>query len=372
MMKIGTITFHGSHNYGSVLQAYALQEYVIKLLSSNHVPCEYQIINFRSDAQKQKYAAPKPDSIKHFLKWRMYVPYRKPLALQALKFEQFIEERLSITEEFSSASALPDIASRFDILIAGSDQIWNIRAKDFDFAYLFPGCSARKISYAASLGPLSIDWGQYDAKTYADLLREFESISVREKKSKEMLLEVIEGKDIEILPDPTLLLSCANWRKIESDMNPGRYILFYCLEPTREHIRIAQLLSRKLQLPVITTRYRNKYDYFNPFIKQYDAGPCDFLSLVDHATAILTSSFHGTVFSLIYGKPFYVINGMEDGRIRDILKLFGAEKNNLPFGLHDVEPPFAVKNTESVIRCEQEKARAYLTAALGLSVADDR
>lgn len=371
-MKIGTITFHGSHNYGSMLQAYALQEYVKKLLNSDRIPCNYQIINYRSEIQKEIYQTPKPDKAKNLVKWFMYLPYKKQLDTQYRKFEAFITDHLHPTEEFSCSDHLPGIASRFDVLVAGSDQIWNVRARDFDLAYLLPACPRKKISYAASLGPLTIDWKSYQTEEYSNLLNDFSSVSVREKKSLEMLREILPGKNVEILPDPTFLLDRCAWRKIQSGMNPGKYILFYCLEPSREHIRIAKLLSKKLGVPVAATKYRNKYDYFNPFVKQYDAGPCDFLSLVDHAAAILTSSFHGTVFSLIYGKPFYVINGMEDGRIRDILKLFGAEKNNLPFGLQDVEPPLAVRNTEFVIRCEQEKARAYLTAALGLSVADGR
>ena len=371
-MKIGAITFHGSHNYGSVLQAYALQEYVIKLLNRNRVLCDYQIINFRSEAQKEIYQAPKPDKPKNLVKWFMYLPYKKYLDTQYRKFETFITDYLYPTEEFSCSDRLPEIASNFDVLIAGSDQIWNVRARDFDLAYLFPACPNKKISYAASLGPLSIEWKSFNTEEYANLLNGFLSVSVREKKSRDMLWEILPGKCIEILSDPSFLLDEHDWRRIQSGMNPGKYILFYCLEPSKEHIRIAKMLSKCLDLPVVATKYRNKYDYFNPFIKQYDAGPCDFLSLIDHAAVVLTSSFHGTVFSLIYGKPFYVINGMEDGRIRDIIKLFGAEKNNIPFGIQDVEPPFAVKNTESVIRCEQEKARAYLTAALGLSVADGR
>ena len=371
-MKIGTITFHGSHNYGSMLQAYALREYVKKLLNSFQIPCDYQIINYRSETQTNIYQTPRPGNLKNLVKWLMYLSYKKQLDTQYRKFEDFITDRLHPTEAFSHSDRLPEIASHFDVLIAGSDQIWNVRARDFDIAYLLPECPNKKISYAASLGPLSINWKNYHPEKYSNLLKNFSSVSVREEKSYEMLREILPEKHVEILPDPTFLLDEHAWRKIQSDMNPGKYILFYCLEPSKEHIRIAKLLSKKLGLPVVATKYRNKDDYFNPFIKQYDAGPCDFLSLIDHAAVVLTSSFHGTVFSLIYGKPFYVINAMEDGRIRDILKLFGAEKNNLSFGIQDVEAPLAVRNTESVIRCEKEKARAYLTAALGLSIADGR
>ena len=75
-MKVGTITFHGSHNYGSVLQAYALQEYTKKLLDSYHVPCEYQILNYRSKLQKDLYSAPGFDSLVNILKTLMYIPYK--------------------------------------------------------------------------------------------------------------------------------------------------------------------------------------------------------------------------------------------------------------------------------------------------------
>lgn len=370
-MKIGTITFHGSHNYGSMLQAYALQEYIKRLLCSYHIPCDYYIINYRSETQKNIYQAPKPDNTRNLVKWFMYLPYKRQLDLQHRKFEAFITDHLHPTEEFSFPDLLPETASRFDVLIAGSDQIWNVRARDFDAAYLFPGCPNRKISYAASLGPLPIDWGKYNKTEYSSLLNDFSYVSVREKGSFTKLREILPEKNIRIMPDPTFLLDVQDWRALQSGVNPGKYILFYCLEPSKEHVRIAKLLSDSLNLPVVTTKYRNRSDYFNPFIKQYDAGPCDFLSLIDHAAVILTSSFHGTVFSIIYGKPFYVINGMEDDRIRDILKLFGAERNNLPYGIREAEQPLAVSNTESVIRIKQEKARAYLTAALGLSAADD-
>ena len=118
---------------------------------------------------------------------------------------------------------------------------------------------------------------------------------------------------------------------------------------------------------MVTAKYRNRYDYINPFIKRYDAGPCDFLSLIDHSAVVLTSSFHGTLFSMIYGKPFYVINGMEDGRIRDVLTAFHAEKNNIPFGVSDISMLAEIQSVENLIAAERDKAKQYLIKALGIS-----
>ena len=101
-MKVGTITFHGSHNYGSMLQAYALQKYIHELLKDHDEPCENLIINYRSEVQKRIYKAPKPTDLKNLLKWLLYLPYRKQLKIQEEKFEAFITDHLSVTEVFSS------------------------------------------------------------------------------------------------------------------------------------------------------------------------------------------------------------------------------------------------------------------------------
>lgn len=129
------------------------------------------------------------------------------------------------------------------------------------------------------------------------------------------------GINCPIHVDPTLLLPIDSWRKIQSDYsyNDGKYILLYCLEPTKQQLNWAKQISQKLKLPIVITRFNNKNDIINSFIKCYDAGPCDFLALIDHAALVLTSSFHGTAFSLIYHKPFFVFNGVTDNRISSIL-----------------------------------------------------
>ncbi len=365
-MKIGTMTFFGSHNYGSVLQAYALQQFVVDLFRAHKSPCEYRIIGFRSAEQQALYRPPKADSPKNLVKRLMYLPYRKKIDLQHDKFERFIAERLFVTEPFSDPAALPERAADFDVLLSGSDQVWNVRAKDFSYAYLLEGCSGKKISYAASLGPLPIDRSRFDAERYAALLRDFTSVSVREAQSREALGAFMDADRIAIMPDPVFLLSAEEWRKLERDPVPDRYILFYCLEPSRAQIGLAKRAAKQLGLPVVITGYRNKNDWINPFVKLYDAGPSDFLSLVDRAVLVLTSSFHGTAFSLIFGKPFLAIDGMADARIRDLLIRFGAERNSIAADARELTVPPVIADAETVICGERAKARAYLEGAFGL------
>lgn len=367
-MKIGTITFHGAHNYGSVLQAYALQTFIGRIGIEEQKQIEYSIINFRSKKQKYIYQKPRIDSIKSTGKRLMYLCYNRKLNIQGEKFETFINDYLHLGEEFDDSVSLPDNARDYDVLLAGSDQIWNIRADDFSYAYLFEGCNGKKISYAASLGPLSIDWNKYDNKKYGNLLKQFEHVSVREEKSKAMAEAVAEGVIAETHVDPTLLLSVMDWRAIQSEYNynDGRYILFYCLEPTKKHIQIANMLSKMTGLPVVSTKYRGKKDFFNPFIKLYDAGPRDFLSLIDHASLVLTSSFHGTVFSILYGKKFFVIDGLNDGRIRSLLINTKAEKNNISLSDTDITHAPSFIDADSFLIQERYRAKHYLMAAIGV------
>lgn len=365
-MKIGTMTFFGSHNYGSVLQAYALQQFVVDLFQQHLSPCEYRIIGFRSAQQQALYRPPKADSPKNLVKRLMYLPYKRKIDRQHDKFERFITERLSVTEPFSDPAALPERAADFDVLLSGSDQVWNVRAKDFDYAYLFEGCKEKKISYAASLGPLPIDRSRFDAERYAALLKGFASVSVRETQSREALGAFMDADRIAIMPDPVFLLSAEEWRKLESEPYPDRYILFYCLEPSKAQIGLAKRAAKQLGLPVVITGYRNKNDWINPFVKIYDAGPYDFLSLIDRAELVLTSSFHGTAFSLIFGKPFLAIDGMADARIRDLLTRFGAERNGIAADAREISVPPVMKDAETVIGAERAKARAYLEETFGL------
>lgn len=365
-MKIATLTFHGAHNYGSMLQAYALQTFVRKIIAETGRSCEYKILNYRSDIQKQLYSPVPGTGSVAAIKGFLYSFYKNQLDAQRQKFEDFMVYQLNTTEEFSNSAELPHITRDYDCLLSGSDQVWNIRAQDFDFSYLFEGCNQRKMSYAASLGPLQIDWSKYDKTRFLEAIRGFDCISVREEKSKKMLAEVYPGVDAQVHVDPTLLLDRQEWRQIQSDMNyrDGEYILFYCLEPDRRHIRIAQMLSKKSGLPVVATRYRNKYDYFNPFVKLYDAGPLDFLSLVDHASIVLTSSFHGTAFSLIYGKPFIAIDGMKDGRISNILRLANAKCNAISLDASRIDSMPLPMDVDMWISEEREKSKQYLLKSL--------
>lgn len=372
MTKIGTITFHGAQNFGSVLQTYALQEYVTNLYTENEKNCCYNVINFRTEYQKGLYSIYKSvKNPKNLLKNLVAFKYRKLLRQKQDKFELFLNNYINLTDEVKDDKEISRFANSFDYYISGSDQIWNVRAFDFeDEYYLNFVKSGKKISYAVSMGPLDIDWDKYGKNKYKAFIEEYSSVSVRETGTAAKVKYLI-GEEPVVNVDPTFLLDKKEWQKIESDANynDGKYILLYCLEPTKEQLNMAKAISKKLGLPILITRYNNKNDMINGFVKKYDSGPLDFLSYIDKAALVLSSSFHGTAFSMIFNKPFYVFNGMKDSRISSILKIAGIEDRSIESN-DDIDRvnleaiDFSAVN--ETIKNEQEKSKAYLIKALEL------
>ena len=374
MQKIAAITFHHAHNFGSVLQAYALQEYVKSLFEEEKTEAEYQIIDYYTEKQEEIYNIYKSGfNVKSIVKNMIAFPHRKELEIKYQKFESFLSEMCSLTRRYRTAEELCNDRLAADFYISGSDQLWNVRALDFaDVYYLDFVRTGKKISYAASFGPLKINWEAYSCDKYRKLLNEYDALSVREQGSAENV-RLLTGRECSVNIDPTLLLSADQWERIQSRANykNGRYILLYCLEPSKEQLSMADAISKKLELPILVLRYNNKNDMFNHFIKRYDSGPKDFLAYVEHAALVLSSSFHGTAFSLIYHRPFYVFNGGKDYRITSILKRMGMEERSIKsmadIGKVSLKEPDPLK-IDRVLDEERLASRKYLKGALEIGI----
>lgn len=371
-ITINTITFHRAQNYGSVLQTYALKRYITNLLMTEGYYCDYKIIDYYSYVQRKLYSIFRCDfSLKSIVKNFVALIHYPQLLKRQLLFDKFIDEHLELTCEYHTETELEQNKPIADIYISGSDQIWNVRATDFSPVYYLSFLKKAKcISYAASFGPLKINWEKYDSSKYADLLNKYDYISTRETGSADNV-EQLTGKRPEVHVDPTFLLSVDEWREVQSkaNYNKGKYILFYCLEPTREQIKIASAISKKISLPILVLRYNNKNDWFNSFVHRYDAGPSDFLSYIDNAAMVLSSSFHGTAFSIIYHKPFYVFNGLNDNRISSILTKMNLE-DRLIEKMDDIDKveikPLDGEIIENALVSERERSTKYLKTALGI------
>ena len=375
MKKIATLTFHSAYNYGSVLQAYALQEFCLKILKEHDEKCDYKVINLRLPSQKEQYAIIRRNfNKKNMIRNVLTIPFYFQIKEKNKKFEEFINEYLNITKEFNSLKDIENCKEiqNFDCYISGSDQIWNVDALDFSKAYYLPFVkNGRKISYAASFGQSLV--AIKNNKEYLELLKDYDYVSVREEKSRDFLKDKGCKNEIVVNVDPTLLLEKKDWGKfIKKDAFQHDYILFYTLYPSKKVLQCAKKIAKILKLPVVVTKFNNQNDYFTMFQKKYNAGPIDFLNLVYHAKFVISSSFHGTVFSILFEKPFYsIINGEHDLRIETLLNKVGLD-DRIIYKENDISEKIdnayqiSFNKAKNIIKQEQIKSKEFLLNAFDI------
>lgn len=327
-MKVGILTFHGSHNYGSMLQAYALQQTVIAL---GH---DCRIINLRTPRQKKYYT---PFYLQNGLRSKLIASAYPKIAFNDWRkhrlFERFLRNNLILTDtEYSSSEQLHQASLDFDVIISGSDQIWNTWCFDHEPAYFLDfNTSAKRVAYAPSMGPdpqrhinpslfplISKNLGNYDA------------IAVREQTTASMVSQILsDDKSVDIVLDPTLLLPSGHWSRLAGDTSlvSGDYIFVYTPWPDKELYAQASALADKTGMKVVCSSphfyhqwHRNPHFHFHTAV-----GPIEFLNLVKFSSFVVCSSFHAVVFSVLFSKPFYAHKGMSDGRIATLLSALSLE-----------------------------------------------
>lgn len=358
-MKTGTLTFHASHNYGSMLQAYALQQTLTALYGHN------EIINFQSDKQKRmmKVITFRP-RLGPILKDLTHLLYYNQLKIKHLLFEAFIRDTLKLSPREIRNVTLEDLTD-YDVICSGSDQIWNPCTEDFDTTYLIPyKIGGEKISYAASMGPGRKDWPEAISK-FPELLKDFDSISVRETGTQKTVSQLSDRNDIEVHCDPVFLLDKGQWLKL-IDPQPiikGKYIFLYTLFANPTIVNCAKALSKKYGIPIVISNFTNLYDLLSPFKKDLKSGPKEFLNLLYNAEMIATSSFHGTAFSTLLNKPFVTINGMADNRISNLLQLTGLNSRSVstPKEIEDIDWNIDFTEANRAIENERKRAIDYLS-----------
>lgn len=340
-LKVGIMTFHGSYNYGSMLQAYALQNAVSKF------DTDVKIINFRSLEQRNMYSLnPHGTGLKRsiiaFVKMALFPSLKE----KGLHFEQFLSENMNLTPLCTLPSQIPARCPKFDVYISGSDQIWNTQATDFNEAYLLPFAeSGRKIAYSASFGPS----GDVKDNRLRNLLKyrleDYQSISVRENDSVR-IVKNLTGRKVPVTLDPVFLLSAEEWSNlvstgVEHKSTAEKYILFYTLYYDEKLEQTVRMMSKRLSLPVVITKYNGYKEMFSPYIKETQSGPLEFLRLLKDAKLVISSSFHGTAFSILFNKPFFAYNGASDARISTLLNLTGLSNRAMDFDSAEYKWPYS-------------------------------
>lgn len=329
MKKVGIITFHTSHNYGSMLQAYALQQTVLGL------GYECEIINLRTLIQRMIYS---PFFMhKGWAKKLKAIRYPR-LAIEDIKkhrkFEKFLHEKYILSPHtYTTAEELKNANLDYDYYISGSDQIWNTSCFDFQTSYFLDFVKhGKRIAYAPSMGPKPFD--EIDKKFYPfikESVAHYDAIAVREQ-DEATLLKQVAGITPPVVLDPTLLVTPQDWSSLAGDkpLINGDYIFIY----TPWYYNYGALfttalkLAKRYNLKIICSLPDNVSQWHKePNFQYYTAvGPIEFLNLVKFSKYVFCGSFHAVVFSILFNKPFFAYEGMKDSRIAPLLKKTGLEQ----------------------------------------------
>ena len=290
-MKIAIVTLTKGANYGNRLQNYAVEN-VLKGIGYRAVT----LSDFRFadiDALHRCW----------YLLKRAFKISNYNYTYRQLRFSKFNDKLLS----YSSASNA-NIDS-FDYVVYGSDQIWNTHFEASvvaDFSFLFGETvpKRKKVAYSASVGTGDIP--EEYKKRIAKALRDFRSISVREEQAANMICE-LTGRKVPVTIDPTLMLDAADWQRIEKKpryvrKNEKILLTYFLGDLSPERKAYIDTVARQFGLRVVALQNEWAKDISDPAV--YATTPDEFIWLVHHCRLMLTDSFHGSVFSMLFDKPF--------------------------------------------------------------------
>lgn len=297
--KIALITYHSAYNFGSMLQALATQIVIDKIAGN----CK--IINYRLHSQRLMYSYAYIDNTT-----KPYAEYSKQRLLREDRFENFMN-LFNLTEECDNYTIALNQLNEFDILISGSDQIWNkntgeLISLSYDYMrpYLLDVLNKFKISYASSI----CDMSQQQIDDIGKYFSSFTNISVREGSAIELIGKYYK-KDISSVCDPTLLLTKKQWvKKLRLKKNNKKFILYYTLW-SYDHVlpRIKHLLNLTNDMDVhVVAPFCNKpLKGVNPrIIDCVDYGPKEFMNDLYNAQSVIAESYHGAILSALFNKTF--------------------------------------------------------------------
>lgn len=327
MRKVALMTWFHYHNFGTSLQVTA-STYVIRKLGYqadvvNYIP-HGKLVTLKGYKDISYYMQKIIKKIKN-RKIRLVFDEDKEQA-----FIDFLNRNINLTNECKTDSDLFLLNEKYDSFVCGSDQIWAPSLFNSKYFLDFVEDTNKMIAYAPSIGLSKIE-DKYVKGRMKECIDRYKYLSIREEQGKQLIKELC-GKQAKVVLDPTLLLTSKEWDTMAVPTNQkSPYILCYFLGNNKESWQHVEKLSKKTNIPLkIIPVFSNDLERSYDVVK--GVGPGEFLDLVKNASFVCTDSFHGTSFSIIYEKPFYIYErfsnkdrNSQNSRIYNILKLLGLE-----------------------------------------------
>lgn len=291
-MKIGILTYHRANNVGAVLQNFALQK----------------VLNTRYDAETVDYRCRVIESGNRILarrtvkEWAKFFLQMRNFIARENNFTVFRKKHLRISETVFNCKSKYSMNDQYDVLLTGSDQVWNMHLNGGDFTYMldFASPRVRKASYAASMGYTEIPT-EFRADS-EKCLKRFDYISVREQSANQNLEKM--GIQAAVVLDPTLLLTGEQWKSCMdlSQKVKEKYVFVYMVANTPDLLHAAKEYAKENQMDVYIMHYGYRRIYGMQNIRC--AGPKEFLQYLYNAEMVFCSSFHAVCFSILFHKRF--------------------------------------------------------------------
>lgn len=367
-MKIGILTFHKAYSYGAALQTYALCKRI-----NSFQNCNADIIDYGSIGKGDRFHKLNFKNPKIFL-YNLIVNILSIGSedIRRRKFKKFLIDFQTTSKISYKKDTIGNASNQYDYIITGSDQVWHPGITKGDLSYLldFVNNNNKKISYAPSFGLNNLPEPLH--ASYANYIKQINCLSVRETQGNE-IIKKLTGRNAEIVLDPTFLLSKEEWATI-SFLPPAlkgkKYILlFNILGDTITTNTVCEQLKKHTGLDIIRIGFIS--DKLNSNYKVFSTvGPNEFVGLIKNASYIITNSFHGTAFSIIFEKQFFTLLNENDrnSRMIEVAEKFGlTEQLIYPSKVDPIKLPeidYSKINLRKKI--EIDKSLKFLMTSLGV------
>ncbi len=372
MKRIATITTHAALNSGAVLQAYALQRYI------EEQGCECDVLNYVPGHVDRNYNLIElPRDKQGVVRMAYQILNYSKRKKRKERFKEFRKEYIKTSgEELKTHGALVETANKYDVVVCGSDQIWNPAIHDFDEGYFlsFPEVKTKRVSYAASFGQDVVD-----EKVIPELKRRLSGITdfaCREYTAQKLVKE-LTGKDAEMVLDPVFLMNEEEWKKILKPIETDKAYSLVCFlsNPGQSPFAVKKYAREKNE-DVISIGFLPR-DLKYGMKCEYALGPREFLGAIASADTILTNSFHCTAFAILMKKNFYTRissdKGSRSNRMISLLTDLGLEDRlyvDKDADKLDFEKPIDYEQVQLRLNERIEASKRYINRILS-EVVDD-
>lgn len=349
MKKVGIVSCYFQKNYGSQLQAYATQKYFDELNIDNEtinisgISKEITLSKLKfylRNITDQDMFKGRMNSVKRSLQRKLKKStFGNQIATRNRMFEAFGNQYFKVSKPYASKDELSKACKDYSAIIVGSDQLWTPANIDADYYTLtFVPDNIPKISYATSFGVTYLP--EYQKEKAGNFLKRIDYISVREQTGQK-IVEQLANRKCEVVCDPTLLFTAEQWMDIQKNETiiDEKYIFCYFLGNNPEQRAFVKKLKVATGFKIVALLHNDEYiksDCEFADIAPYDVGPGEFVNLIRNAEYIFTDSFHGSIFSILNRKLFFIFrrftksnSASTNTRLDTLLSQLGLEERLL-------------------------------------------